>query len=306
MSDAEPSWELYRALLAVLREGSLSGGARALGVVQPTVRRQIEELEELLGAALFARSSNGLVPTEVARAALPYAEALSSTANALKRAVSGGGDPAKGTVRITASEIVGIEVLPAMIADMRRANPGLHIELVASNRNDDILRRDADIAVRMIEPTQIGLSRRRIGAVEIGFFAHERYLAEHPAPRSMDALLKDHALIGPDSKRAREQVAALLGPGSSAASFVFRSESDVAQLAAVRAGVGVGVCQVPLSRAPVPLVRVLPTFRVDLETWLVMHEDLRSNRRVRVVFDDLAARLERYVAGGNSKKRHQR
>lgn len=298
MSGGEPSWDQYGALLAVLREGSLSGAARALGVTQPTVRRQIEELEEQIGALLFTRSSNGLVPTDAALAARPYAESIASTARALQRAISGSPDGRRGTVRVTCSETVGAEVLPAMLAEIRRERPELAIEVAATNRNEDLLRRDADIAVRMVEPTQAGLVRRPVGRVEIGLFAHERYLAEHPAPATAAELARDHALVGMDRSSALIDALASLGVRTSPRDFGIRSDSDLVQLAAVRAGAGIGVCQVPLSRAPVPLVRVLPAIAFHLDVWLVMHEDLRNQPRVRAVFDALGARIERYVRGG--------
>lgn len=302
MSNGDPSWELYGALLAVLREGSLSGAARALGLTQPTVRRQIEQLEHDLGAVLFTRSSNGLVPTELAQTALPYAESLAATARALGRAVSAGPDEARGTVRVTCSEILGVEVLPAMLTDLCRARPELHVELVATNRTEDLLRRDADVAVRMLEPTQAGLVRKRAGRIELGLFAHERYAAERSLPRSLAELTRGHRLVGADRSRAFIEALRTLGLDLSARDFALRSDSDVVQLAAVRAGLGIGVCQVPLSRAPVPLTRVLPGLAFHLDAWVVMHEDLRTSARVRVVFDLLVERLARYAAPARKRR----
>jgi DNA-binding transcriptional LysR family regulator len=295
MSIGEPSWDQYGALLAVLREGSLSGAARALGVTQPTVRRQIEELEEQIGAVLFTRASNGLVPTEAALAARPYAESIASTARALHRAIAGSPDGKRGTVRVTCSEVVGVEVLPVMIAQIRRDRPELSIEVAATNRNEDLLRRDADVAVRMAEPTQAGLVRRPVGQVELGLFAHERYLADHPAPATLADLLRGHSLVGADRSGGLIEALASLGVRASPRDFGIRSDSDLVQLAAVRAGAGIGVCQVPLSRSPVPLVRVLPGLAFHLDVWLVMHEDLRNQPRVRAVFEALGTLLSRYA-----------
>jgi DNA-binding transcriptional LysR family regulator len=293
MSTTEPSWDLYGALLAVLREGSLSGASRALGVAQPTVRRQIEVLEEQLGVALFTRATNGLVPTDVALAALPYAESIAATAKALARAVSGDAAGLRGTVRVTCSEIVGAEVLPPIVAELRARRPELRIELVATNRTEDLLRRDADVAVRMAEPAQAGLVRRRAARIEIGLFASEGYLAGRKAPKSL-AELGEHSLVGPDRARAAlEAFCATLGVAPR--DLGFRSDSDLVQLAAVRAGVGIGVCQVPLSRAPVALVRLLPKVAVSMDAWVVMHEDLRASARVREVYEALVSGLGRYA-----------
>lgn len=294
MSETEPSWDLYGALLAVLREGSLSAAARSLGLTQPTVRRQIEQLEEALGVVLFTRSSNGLVPTDVARAALPHAESIAAAARALARAVTDEPGVVRGTVRLTASEIIGVEVLPPILADLRERFPALHIELVASNRTANLLRRDADVAVRMVEPTQAGLVRARAGRIEIGLFAHPRYLEKHGTPRTPSQLAEGHWLVGADRSPVLVRALAAHGVSLRARQFGLRSDSDVVQLAALRAGLGIGACQVPLSRAP-PLVRVLPALSFTLDTWVVMHEDLRSSARVRTVFDTLVERLRLYA-----------
>jgi DNA-binding transcriptional LysR family regulator len=278
-----------------MRTGSLSAAARALDVAQPTVRRQIEQLESQLGVVLFTRAPNGLVPTELALATMPYAESIAASARALVRAVSSPTDADRGTVRVTCSEIVGAEVLPPMLTALLVAHPRLQIELVATNRTEDLLRRDADVAVRMAEPTQTGLVRRCAGRVELGLFATEAYLAVHAAPKSPAGLVPDHALIGADRSRALIEAVAAAGLSTTPRDYAFRSDSDVAQLAAVRAGLGIGVCQVPLSLRPVPLVRVLPDLGFHLDAWVVMHEDLSAVSRIRIVFEHLVAQLGAYA-----------
>jgi DNA-binding transcriptional LysR family regulator len=296
MSTSEPPWDLYGTLLAVLQEGSLSAAARSLNLAQPTVRRQIEQLEEGLGVVLFTRSINGLVPTELALSALPYAESIAATARALRRTLTAPEGELRGTVRVTSSEMLAVEVLPAILTALRARHPELHIELAATNRAEDLLRREADVAVRTFEPTQAALVRRRAGRVALGLFAHERYLAAHPAPTSIRDLTRGHALVGADRGRALLDALTAFGAQLSARDFAFRCDSDAAQLAAVRAGMGIGGCQIPLSRSPVPLVRILPKLTASLDLWVVMHEDLRSSARVRAVFDHLVARLEVYAS----------
>lgn len=295
MSEAGPSWDLYEAFLAVMRTGSLSGAARDLGVAQPTVRRQVEQLEAQLGVVLFTRVPNGLQPTDLAAAMLPYTESLAATTRALVRSISGPTGADRGTVRISCSEIMGVEVLPPMLAALQRERPHLQVELAVTNRTEDLLRRDADLAVRMVEPTQDGLLRRRAGRIELGLFATASYLAAHPPPATLAELRHDHALIGSD--RSSLTIAALAHAGlpTTPRDYALRSDSDVAQLACVRAGLGIGVCQVLLSRAPVPLVRVLPTLSFHLDAWVVMHEDLRAMSRMRLVFDHLVAGLSAHT-----------
>jgi DNA-binding transcriptional LysR family regulator len=295
MDDA-PSWDLYRAFVAVLREGSLSAAARALGLTQPTLGRQVAALEEALGLPLFTRSQHGLTPTEAALELRPYAEALQASADALQRAASGGGSEIRGAVRVTASEVVGAEVLPPILARLRETHPGLTIELVLSNRQQDLLRRDADIAVRMVRPAQDALVARRIGAIELGLYGHRSYLDRHGLPLTIDDL-RHHAVIGFDQETAVIRSLRAAGLPLSREMFALRTDNDLAAIAALRAGFGIGACQVGLARRDRTLVRVLAeSFAFRLETWVAMHEDLRASRRCRVVFDALVAGMADYCA----------
>jgi DNA-binding transcriptional LysR family regulator len=292
------NWELYRTFLAVLTEGSLSGAARALGITQPTAGRHIETLEAAFGQPLFTRSQTGLLPTEAASALRGYAEAMRSTAAALERAAAGHGAAMSGVVRISASEVISVEVLPPIIAQLRRAHPGLVVELVASNRLQDLLQREVDIAVRMTQPKQEMLIARRIGTVEVGLHARDDYLAEHGTPATL-ADLADHAVIGFDETTPYLRAATKQFPMWRREAFAIRTSSDMAQLAMIRAGCGIGLCQAGVARRDPRLVRVLAkpcTFGLD--TWITMHEDLRSNPRCRAVFDVLAQGLGAYIAGG--------
>lgn len=286
-----PTWDLYQAFLAVMETGSLSGASRALSVAQPTVRRQIEALEHALKAPLFTRAPNGLTPTETAHATLPHARAIAASAHALVRAASAPADGAGGTVRITASDIVGAEVLPAMLARHRDAHPEVAIELVLDDRTQDVLRREADVAIRMVAPTQKGLVQRKAAVIELGFYATAGYLAKHPPPRRVEEL-RSHALIGPDRSRPMLAAFAASGLALGPSDFALRTDSTLAQLGAVRSGFGIGICQVPLAST---LVRVLPSMRFTLEAWVVTHEDLRHVARIRSVTDHLVRELGLYA-----------
>jgi DNA-binding transcriptional LysR family regulator len=289
-------WEQQRAFLAVLREGSLSGAARALGVAQPTVRRRIETLESGLGAALFTRSPSGLQPTEQALALAGHAEAMALAADAFVRSASAAAHEVAGTVRITASEVIAIEVLPALIAPLLARHPGLSIALAPNNRTEDMLRREADIAVRMVPPTQGALVARRIGVIPIGLHAHRDYLARRGTPETIEHVLS-HTLIGVEHDSSILRALQARGFPLEMRDFAFRSDADLAHLAAIRAGIGIGLCQLPLAARDPALV---PLFTSDLsfplETWVVMHEDLRGVARVRAVFDALVEGLLGYLA----------
>lgn len=297
----EPDWGLYRSFLAVAGEGSLSAAARMLGMTQPSLGRHVRELEATLGVALFTRSPQGLTLTEVGAELAEHARGMAAASAALRRAASGSRQEVRGVVRITCSEVIGGEVLPAMLAGLRRQQPGIVIELSLSDATEDLLRKDADIAVRMLRPSQGALVARRVGAIGLGLFAHRRYLKERGTPRTL-ADLHRHALIGFD--RETPALRAMRGrvPGGEVYArehFALRTDSPLAQLAALRAGYGIGACQRALARRERQLLPVLPeAFGLDLDTWLVMHEDQRANRRVRLVYDYLFEALAAYAAEG--------
>src|SRR5205809_4770627 len=208
MLTTEPGWELYRSFLAVVREKSLSGAARALSLTQPTLGRHIDALETAFGTSLFTRSQAGLLPTASASALIPHAESMASAARALARAASGEAEEERGAVRITASEIIGTEVLPGVLTTFREQHPRIDVELAISNRSEDLLRRDADIAVRMVKPTQSALLARRLGSLQLGLHAHPDYLKRHGAPHSLEEL-RQHPLIGFDSAASLRRLPAL-------------------------------------------------------------------------------------------------
>jgi DNA-binding transcriptional LysR family regulator len=295
MAYTAPDWHLFRAFLAVAREGSLSSAARILGTTQPTMGRQIAALETSLGVKLFTRSLDGLAPTDAGLRLIPSAEAMAAAVEAAQRSASGEVDEERGTVRVTASVVIGSEVLPSIFAAIHTKHPRVAVELALSNRNEDLLRGDADIAVRMLRPTQGSLIAKRIGQIDVGLFAHRRYLKEHAAPRCL-ADLSQHALIGYDRDPAYAQFLEKMAVPSKPDMFAFRCDSEIAQLAALRAGLGIGVCQLGIARRDKDLVPVLRSaFIYPMQVWLAMHRDLRSSRRVRLLFDQLADHLSAFT-----------
>ena len=280
----------------VMRDGTLSGAARRLSLSQPTVGRHIDALEAAFGATLFARSPRGLTPTQAARDLAPHVEAMSLAAAAAERAAASAASPDRGVVRLTASAVIGVEVLPPILARFSADHPAITIELALSNRNQDLARGEADLAVRMARPTQSGLVARRIGRTPIGLYAHRDYLARFGTPLSL-ADLAHHCLIGFDRDDSSARSVGAGGPFTREA-FRFRCDDDVAQIAALRAGVGVGGCQEGVARRSPELVPVLPSaVRFALEMWLVMHEDLKATPRIRLLFEALAAGLADYLRG---------
>lgn len=294
-----PDWNLWRSFLAVMDAGSLSGAARTLNIAQPTVGRHIEALEAGLdGGALFTRSPGGLRPTRAAQALEPHARAMATAAETLLRTASGDADEVRGAIRLTTSEIAAVEVLPPILTDFRETWPKVTLELVASNRLEDLLHRDVDIAVRMARPTQDALFARKIGTIDVIFHAHRSYLQKHGEPRTIDEL-RGHTLIGYDRVRPMATAVAKLDFDVTSDLFALRTDNEVTQLALLRAGYGVCPCQRKIAARDPDLVPILEDqFSFDLEVWVVMHEDLKTDRRMRLMFDHLVAGLKTYVAAG--------
>lgn len=292
---SEPGWDLYRSFLAVLRLGSLSAAGRSLGLTQPTIGRHIALLQESMGGrVLFTRSQTGLLPTAAAHELRPHAEAMAAAAAAFMRQAAGTSEEG-GVVRIAAADIVGVEVLPAILSEFRRSNPATVIELSLSNQMADLLRRDADIAVRMVRPQQKALLARRVGKVALAFYAHRRYLERHGYPERLEDLMH-HALIGFDRTPPFANLLKALPMPVTRELFAFRCDTDLAQLAALRAGFGIGMCQAGIARRDPDLLPLLSKqFAVEIEIWIVMHNDLRRSARMRSMFDHLAAGLARYA-----------
>lgn len=292
------SWDHYRSFLAVLREGSLSAAARSLGLTQPTIGRHIEALEAAFGSALFLRGTQGLLPTDTALSMQSQAEVMEATSATLRRMASGAQHVAKGSVRISTSDIVATEVLPPILAHLQERHPELEVELSLSDRVEDLMRHHADIAVRMVAPKQSNLLSQRIGTIALGFHAHSTYLERHGTPQTIRDL-HHHRLIGFD--RQLNYIRDILKdrPDLAEMHFAFRCDSNVAQFAAIRAGLGIGMCQTALAKHDPNLVEVLPgQLKLGLDTYVVMHEDLKHSPRCRVTFDALVQGLRTYQAEG--------
>ena len=290
-----PTWNLYLTFIEIVRDGSLSAAARRLGLTQPTAGRHVDALEQSLGVTLFTRSQRGLLPTQAALELLPHANAMAAAEAALRRAASGEAADVRGTVRLTASQVMSAEILPSILAGFCALHPRIDIEVSVSNTVQDLARRDADIAIRTARPTQNAIVAKRVGSLRIGLFAHKTYLAVRGTPQRLEDLAR-HRLIGFD--RDATSFRAVAGSGSKLGrkDFGFRTDDDAVQIAAIRLGLGIGGCQTSIAAKTPGLVAILPadvSFKLDV--WLAMHEDLRTTRRVRLMFDHLAEALTDHV-----------
>ncbi|MEX0954226.1 MAG: LysR family transcriptional regulator [Rhizobiaceae bacterium] len=290
-------WNLVRSFVAVAEAGSLSGAARRLAASQPTLGRHVAELEQALGIVLFRRGRTGYELTENGAAFLERAVVMRESADALTRLAVGREEKIAGTVRITASEVVATYVLPAMLARFGVAEPGIEIELVASNQVGNLLRRDADIAVRMTEPAQDDIVVRKIADLPLVACASQAYLDRRGRPLKTTDLI-DHDLIGYDRTGEIIQGFAYFGVAVDRHDFRFRTDSQVALWEAIRAGNGVGFAQRSLVNRDQNVEIVLPGLVLPkLPMWLAMHHDVRHSPRIRRVTDFLFGELKAYSAG---------
>lgn len=291
-------WSLLRSFLAVVEAGSLSAAARALGTSQPTLSRHVRELEAAVGAALFARSATGLDPTEAALALVEDARAMGAAAEALALKAGGRSEGLAGTVRVTASVVVANLMLPPILARLRREEPRIQVEVVASDATQNLLRRDADLAVRMVAPTQNALIARRIGVSPIGLFATRGYFDRRGRVRA-PADLAGHDLIGFDRSDLLIRGLAARGVALGREDFALRTDDPMLGWHLLLAGAGIGAAQAVLARRHPELQPVdwdLPLG--SLEMWLVMSEEVRASARIRRVAEALAEGLREALGPG--------
>ena len=288
-------WSLVRSFLAVLEKGSLLAASRDLQLSQPTIGRHVAELESQLGLVLFDRNGRGLLPTEAAYHLADSARIMQSGADQLARNVMGADLGASGTVRITASQPVSCYVLPPLLAQMRLSLPDIQVELVASNEVSNLLRREADIAVRMVQPQQASIIARRVGKVTLRACAHQDYLRRRGVPRQPSDLLA-HDLIGGDRNDDTLKGFAAQGLVVGREQFAFRADDLIVVWQAVRAGLGVGFVSEHLIRSDPAVIPVLPKLKIEpLPVWLAVHKEIRTSKRIRAVYDFLADALPRAI-----------
>jgi DNA-binding transcriptional LysR family regulator len=290
-------WSLAKSFLAVLDAGSLMGAARRLQAQQPTLSRHIAELEAQLGVPLFERTGRGVTPTAAALAIADAARQMQDGAGALARSLAKSRDATTGTVRVTTSQVAAIWMLPPLLAQLQQAEPGIDIELVASNQLTNLLRREADIAVRMVRPQQGSLVARKLADIPIIAAAHESYLARAGTPRRPEDLL-GHRLIGYDRDETIVRGFAGMGLALARERFALRTDDQVAYGRLVAAGAGIGfVARYNIDHWP-GVLQVLPQLPIPpLPCWLAVHREIRGNRLVRRVYDFLAEAIPAAVAG---------
>jgi len=291
----EPDWALWRSFAAVVTHGSLSAAARELGISQPTAGRHIETLEADLGLPLFERTLSGLKPNPAAlRIYEPVAQAQAALAEAAIMA-EGAQDALGGSVRITASAIISSYVLPGLLVPIRKLYPRIGIELVPSDSAENLLLREADIAIRMFRPTQLELVTRKLGELPIVPVAHRDYLARRGTPRTPEELFT-HDVVGFDRSDLIIAHARRLGLSLRRETFPLRSDDQPQLWELLKAGLGIGFGQANLVRATPGMVALPIDLAIPpLEVWLTTHRELFTSHRIRAIYDALAQGLLAYI-----------
>lgn len=301
MSEQSPEfdWTQLRAFLATAEHGSLTAAARALGLTQPTLGRQVSALENSLGLALFERVGRGLELTAAGREILPHARAMAVAAQRVSLAAAGQTQTLEGKIRITASDLFCAHVLPPILARLRIAAPRLEIELVAANDIRDILRREADIAIRNLRPTEPDLIARKLREATAHFYAAQSYLDRRGRPATPADLARHDVIHFGDPARFIEHLRAL-GITLSPENLCLGSQNGLVAWAMAQQGLGIAAMADEVAAHTPEMERLLPEMPpITFPVWLVTHRELHGAARIRLVFDLLAEALARPATGNN-------
>ena len=279
---------LLPSFLAVLDHLTLVKAAKFLGLSQPTLGRHLLELEGQLGVVLFERTGRGLMPTPQAIQLSTYAREIESQASALYRLAKSRKFELKGRVRISASQAVACVLLPSVLARMQDALPEIDIDLVSTNNISNLLRREADIALRMVKPNQDSLITKKIAEVRVVACAHASYIKRNGQPSNVLDLL-NHRMIGSETNTEIDKHAKSLGFDPQKFNYSFRSDDYIAQWAAIQSGLGIGFTADYVAASDPKVTCLLPDLRLPvLPVWLTVHREIRGSGPIRAVYDFLA------------------
>ncbi len=287
-------WRLIHAFVAVMEEGTLSAAARRVGATQPTLGRQIRELESISGEVLFVRRGLRLEPTPHAIALLPEAQDIERGIAALGRKFLHEGDGAqREKITLTAPTLLADEMLPIVIPALRVALPATRFNVMPSDMLEDIHRRRVDIALRLIKPTQPDLIVQKLGQIEVGLYTSEAYVSIYGMPKSPSDLM-DHELILPENYKDIEMKQ--FGISIAGAQVVALSNDLRSRLAMMRSGLGISTCHDWIGRRDPSLQRVLPEIMIaSFDVWLVATDDIHRSRALRTAWDILADNIPRQL-----------
>ncbi|WP_342360219.1 LysR family transcriptional regulator [Terrarubrum flagellatum] len=294
-------WDDIRIFLAVSRAGSLNAGARLLGLTQPTVSRRIHLFEGRLGVSLFGRTQDGLVLTEAGKSLWHRALAIEEHAEAISRQVLRHDDRMGGVVRISATEGLGAFWLTKRLTRLATKHPHITTEILLDNGVTDLMKRDADVAIRLGRPQARELIAKRVGDMRFSLFASRDYVARHGAPAELRDVLR-HPLVtfmwdgASGGDEWRDLVA-------SHPQVAFKTNSSIAQVYAVRAGFGVGLLPTYVQEDSPDLMPILPGQHwPHRDIWLVAHRDVKMSPRIRAVYNEIAAQFTESRRTGGARR----
>jgi len=286
-------WNQLRAFLETAEAGSLSAAARKLGQTQPTLSRQVAALEQSLGLTLFERVGKAMALTSTGLELLGHARVMGAAAHELSLAATGRSEEVEGLVSVATSDAVAAYLMPKILMHIRQAAPGILVEVVASDGFTDLQRREADIAIRHVRPEQPNLIGRFLRQSSACFYASENWVLEHGIPRTAEDAVQ-HDFVGLDRAGHYLHHLQALGLMLSNANFRIYAGNSVTYWEMVRQGLGIGAMMEEVARETSGVVRVLDdVVPVQLPIWLVTHREIRTARRIRIVFDLLAEFLTR-------------
>ncbi len=295
-------WNQARALLATVEEGSLSAAARALNQTQPTLGRQVAALEEELGIVLFERSGRNLLPTPAAREIAAHVRRMGEAATAISLAASGQSKSLEGVVRISATEMYGAKVMPSFVAALHESHPGIVIEIVATNALSDLRQREADIAIRNTDPKDPDMIARRLFEETGGLFATADLIRKHGPFRTVEDLRHAPFVGFASTSGVVEELRKRQVPVTEA-NFVASSENHLVHWEMACAGIGIGLNGADIGALADGMIPVLPeAVHFEFPVWLVAPRELKTNPRVRLVFDALIAHLSSFKSSGRAPK----
>ncbi len=285
------NWNLVQSFLAVVDHGAVARAAEATGASQPTLSRHIAALESDIGAALFTRGSRGSLLTAAGEALIVPARQMQTAAKGFGLIANGQSKQMTGTVRVSASELTAAFLLPPILLSLRVQYPDIQIDVVACNEVNNLLEREADIAIRLTEPGQDALVARRVGDMGLGGYASKAYLAAKGIAFTPDTA-HQFDWIGYDKNDVILRGARQMQLPLTRASFAFRCDNQIVCWQALRDGLGIGFCFDFLASRYPDVVRVLPPAWIPpVPVWLSAPQELRSNPRIRAVFDHLFEQL---------------
>ena len=290
-------WSLLQSFLAVAEQGSLSGAARELGASQPTLGRQIKQVEAQLGVTLFHRQPRGFALTEIGAELLAPAQAMRDAAMQVSLTAAGRAQNIAGTVRITASVFVANFILPPIIAKIRFAHPEISLDLIPNDASENLLFREADIALRMYRPTQLDVITRHLCDLPLGMFASVEYLNRKGRPKTMEDVFNGHDLVGYDRDEQILRGMRQMGLDAKRDWFQTRCDESVIYWELVRLGCGIGFSQVHVGQRDPSVEQILPELPIPpLPVWLTAHQAMQQTPRIRRVWDMLADEIPTFVS----------